>query len=50
MLRSAGLYEKNLETEKEGINLACILLFGKDNIINSALSYYKTDAILKKNI
>ena len=51
MLRSAGLYEKNLETGKEGINLACILLFGKDNIINSALSYYKTDAILKiKNI
>lgn len=51
MLRSAGLYEKNLETGKEGFNLACILLFGKDDIINSALSYYKTDAILKiKNL
>ncbi len=47
MLRSAGLYEKNLETGKEGFNLACILLFGKDNIIASALSYYRTDAILK---
>lgn len=47
MLRSAGLYERNLETGKEGFNLACILLFGKDDIIASALSYYKTDAILK---
>ena len=47
MLRSAGLYERNLETGKEGFNLACLLLFGKDDIISSALSYYKTDAILK---
>ncbi len=47
MLRSAGLYERNLETGKEGLNLACLLLFGKDDIIASALSYYKTDAILK---
>ncbi len=47
MLRSAGLYEKNLETGKEGFNLACLLLFGKDDVISSALSYYKTDAILK---
>ena len=47
MLRSAGLYERNLETGKEGFNLACLLLFGKDEIITSALSYYKTDAILK---
>ena len=47
MLRSAGLYERNLETGKEGLNLASILLFGKDDIIVSALSYYKTDAILK---
>lgn len=41
MLRSAGLYERNLETGKEGFNLACLLLFGKDDIITSALSYYK---------
>lgn len=47
MLRSAALYEKNLQTGEEGFNLACILLFGKDNVIASALSYYKTDAILK---
>lgn len=47
MLRSAGLYEKNLQTGEEGFNLACILLFGKDEVISSALSYYRTDAILK---
>ncbi len=47
MLRSASLYEKNLQTGEEGINLACILLFGKDDVIASALSYYRTDAILK---
>lgn len=47
MLRSAALYERNLQTGEEGFNLACILLFGKDNVIASALSYYRTDAILK---
>ena len=47
MLRSASLYEKNLQTGEEGFNLACILIFGKDDVIASALSYYKTDAILK---
>ena len=47
MLRSAGLYERDLETGKEGYNLACILLLGKDEIILSALSYYRTDALLR---
>lgn len=47
MLRSGSLYERNLQTGEEGINLACILLFGKDDVIASALSYYRTDAILK---
>ena len=51
MLRSAALYEKNLQTGEEGFNLACILLLGKDDVIASAFSYYRTDAILKvKNI
>ena len=47
LLRSASLYEKDLQTGKEGINLAGILLFGKDEVIASALSYYRTDAILR---
>lgn len=51
LLRSAGLYEKNLETGKEGLNLAGLLIFGSDDVIKSILSYYKTDAILKtKNV
>lgn len=47
LLKSAGLYEKNPETGEFGFNLACILIFGKDETIKSALSYYKTDAILR---
>lgn len=49
LLKSASLYEKDLATGKEGMNLACILLFGKDETIKSAISYYKTDAILRVN-
>ena len=47
LLKSAGLYDRNLQTGEEGINLAGILLLGKDKTILSALSYYRTDAILR---
>lgn len=47
LLKSAGLYDRDLQTGKEGINLAGILLFGKDETIYSALSHYKTNALLK---
>ena len=51
MLRSAALYEKNLQTGEEGFNLACILLFGKDTTILSALPQHRTDAIYRvKNL
>lgn len=30
LLKSASLYEKDYQTGQEGFNLACILLFGKD--------------------
>jgi len=49
MLKSAQLYRKDLITGKEGITLACILLFGKDYTILSALPHYRTDAILRKD-
>ena len=49
LLKSAGFYERNLQTGEEGINLAGILLLGKDEVIASALSYYRTDAILRVN-
>lgn len=48
LLRSAGLYQKDMQTGKEGYTLACILLFGKDETITSVLPYHKTDAILRR--
>lgn len=48
LLRSARLFGEDLETGKEGINLAGLLLFGRDDVIGSACPSYKTDAILKK--
>ena len=47
--KSASLYEKDYQTGQEGFNLACILLFGKDETISSVLSYYRTDAVLQIN-
>lgn len=49
LLKSASLYEKDIQTGESGFNLACILLFGKDETIKSAISFYKTDAIFKEN-
>lgn len=51
MLRSFNLIGKDLETGKEGLTLAAILLFGKDTTILSALPHHKTDAIYRvKNL
>lgn len=47
LLRSANLILTDLETKCEGITLAAILLFGKDNSIMSVLSQHKTDAIFR---
>ncbi len=47
ILRSAGLYERDFATGKEGFNLAAVLLFGKDETIRSCLPAYKTDAIYR---
>ncbi len=49
ILRSAGLYEKNRVTGEEGFNMACILLFGKPEVIQSCVPGYKTDAIYREN-
>ncbi len=49
IMRSAGLYEKDFATGKEGFNLAAVLLFGKDETIRSCLPAYKTDAIYRVN-
>ncbi len=47
LLRSAGLYQKDMESGKEGFNMACILLFGKPEAIQSCVPGYKTDAIYR---
>ncbi|MDP8034423.1 helix-turn-helix domain-containing protein [Pasteurella atlantica] len=47
MLRSTNLILVDPETNKEGITLAAILLFGKDNSIMSVLPQHKTDAIFR---
>ena len=47
LLRSAGLYEKNLVTGQKGFNMACILLFGKKEVIQACVPGYKTDAIYR---
>jgi ATP-dependent DNA helicase RecG len=47
MLRSSGLILTDMETYKEGITLAAILLFGKDSSIMSVMPQYKTDAIYR---
>ncbi|HEK9670377.1 TPA: ATP-dependent DNA helicase RecG, partial [Streptococcus equi subsp. equi] len=45
--RSANLILTDPETKREGITLAAILLFGKDNSIMSVLPQHKTDAIFR---
>lgn len=40
MLRSMGLFQKDLNSGEEGFTLACILLFGKDDIIRSAVPLF----------
>lgn len=47
LLRSSGLILTDQETKREGITLAAILLFGKDNSIMSVLPQHKTDAIFR---
>jgi len=47
ILRSTGLILADPDTGQEGITLAAILLFGKDQTIMSVLPQYKTDAIYR---
>ncbi|WP_148661209.1 hypothetical protein [Flavisolibacter tropicus] len=49
LMRSAGLYQKDYQTGVEGFTLAAALLLGKDEVIQSIVPYYKTDAIYRVN-
>ncbi|OFV69061.1 helix-turn-helix domain-containing protein [Acetobacterium wieringae] len=48
LLKSAGLYLKDLQSGKEGITLGGILIFGNEQLIQAALPHYRTDAILRR--
>ena len=48
LLRSAQLLKKDRQTCQEGIILAGILLFGKDETILRAVPHHRTDAILRR--
>ena len=47
LMKSAGLYKKDMQTGKEGFTLAGILLLGTEELILSVLPHHKTDAILR---
>jgi ATP-dependent DNA helicase RecG len=47
MMRQANLYCYDLETNKSGFNLAALMLFGKQEFIQSALPYYRLDAVVR---
>jgi ATP-dependent DNA helicase RecG len=48
LLLKAGLWKRDIKTNEEGYTLAAILLFGKDEIIRSAMPAYKIDLIVRK--
>ena len=48
IIKSAGLHEDNAQTGKSGYNLAAILLFGSDSLIQSCTANYVTDAICRR--
>ena len=51
LLRSANLYGKEHTTNREGVNLAGILLLGSEQLILSVLPHHRTDAIVRiKNL
>ena len=47
LLKSAGLYKIDKTNKKEGITLAGIMLFGKDEVIRNINPYCRTDAIYR---
>jgi ATP-dependent DNA helicase RecG len=47
VLKSAGLYEKDIKTGKRGFNRAAILLFGREEIIQQAAPGYVTDCLVR---
>lgn len=49
LLRSASLWKRDFQTNKEGLTLAAALIFGKDETIQGILPAYKLDALLRRD-
>ncbi len=45
LLRSAGLYREDRQSNKSGYTLAAVLLLGKDEVIRDVCPHHRTDAI-----
>jgi ATP-dependent DNA helicase RecG len=48
LLTSARLFQRDYQRDVEGMTLAGILLFGRDETILSVLPHHKTDAIMRR--
>lgn len=48
LLKSAGLYGRDIATGEEGYNLAAIMLLGKDDVILNVVPAYVTDALVRR--
>ena len=48
LMKSVGIYGEDYATGDKGFNLAGIMLLGRDEVIQSVTSGYRTDAILRK--
>ena len=48
LLKSAGLYGRDVVTGEEGFNLAALMLLGKDDVILNVAPTYVTDALVRK--
>ena len=46
--KQANLYRTDIRTGEEGFTLAALILFGKEEIIQSALPYYKIDCVVRR--
>jgi len=48
MVKSAQLYLRDFQSDKEGFTLAAVLLLAKDDVLLSVLPHHRTDAIVRR--
>jgi len=48
LLKTAGFYRHDFSTNQEGYTLAAALVFGRDEVIQQLLPYYKIDALARR--